>query len=112
MWAYLTDLGIISSKKIHDYFGDVRKLLSVEFVRQMYVEFRRIPDVDPAKYEFRWGLRAEEEVSHYEILKFVSQLHGIEDMSVWTTQHKEMMKAESKKGRLPENESEEMNISD
>jgi hypothetical protein len=38
----------------------------------MYLEYIRIPDLDPPKFEFRWGRRAEEEVSRRKLLEFVS----------------------------------------
>jgi hypothetical protein len=40
-------------------------------VRQLYLEYIRIPELEPPKFEFRWGLRAEEEVSRRELLNFV-----------------------------------------
>lgn len=98
MWKFLTDLDILGSRKVHEYFGDVRKLVTVEFVRQMYIEYSRIPDSDPPKFQFRWGQRAEAEISHFELLKFVTKLYGSDDMKMWTTQYKDMVKAERKKG--------------
>jgi hypothetical protein len=38
----------------------------------MYLEYTRIPELDPPKFEFRWGHRAKEEVSRRELLQFVS----------------------------------------
>ncbi|KAJ4438113.1 hypothetical protein ANN_14052 [Periplaneta americana] len=72
------------------------KYLGTEFVRQLYIEYIRIPDTDPPKYDFRWGQRAEKEVSRRAILEFVSMIHGKSAINTWTSQYQEMLKAEEK----------------
>lgn len=99
--SFLTKLGIMNSRKSHEYFGDVWKLLTGEFVRQMYLEYVRIPELDPPKFEFRWGRRAKEEVSRRELLQFVSLVYGSAPEN-WVTQYQEVLQAESEKGKKPE----------
>ncbi|PSN32474.1 Non-structural maintenance of chromosomes element 3 [Blattella germanica] len=82
MWNFLSSFEIsTSTNKTHDYFGDVRKLMTQEFVRQLFLEHTRIPDTNPAKFEFRWGKRAEIEVSQREILKFVSEEYKLAQLT-------------------------------
>ncbi|KDR24548.1 non-structural maintenance of chromosomes element 3 homolog isoform X2 [Zootermopsis nevadensis] len=96
MLSFLSNLGIMSKNRSHEYFGDVWKLLTGEFVRQMYLEHVRIPELDPPKFEFRWGRRAEEEVSRRSLLEFVSLVYGT-DPKNWTTQYQEVLQTEKNK---------------
>ncbi|XP_036387477.1 necdin-like 2 [Megalops cyprinoides] len=92
IWNTLKKLRVDQGEK-HDDFGDVKKLVTEEFVRQKHLEYVRIPHTDPVEYEFRWGLRAEKEVSKMKMLQFVSELHE-QQPQVWTQQYKEAMAAE------------------
>uniref|UniRef100_A0A4W5KXU6 MAGE domain-containing protein n=1 Tax=Hucho hucho TaxID=62062 RepID=A0A4W5KXU6_9TELE len=58
----------------HDIFGDVKKVVTDEFVRQRYLEYVRIPHTDPLEFEFRWGQRADMEVSKVKLLEFIGQV--------------------------------------
>ncbi|KAJ8259408.1 hypothetical protein GJAV_G00168940 [Gymnothorax javanicus] len=87
VWSALKKLRIELGER-HEEFGDVKKLITEEFVRQKYLECVRIPHTDPPEHEFRWGLRAEKEVSKIKMLQCVSQLHEQEPQS-WTQQYRE-----------------------
>ncbi|KAJ8387454.1 hypothetical protein AAFF_G00156920 [Aldrovandia affinis] len=87
VWNTLKKLRVEPGEK-HEDFGDVKKLVTEEFVRQKNLEYVRIPHTDPVEYEFRWGQRAETEVSKIRMLQFVSELHDQEPQS-WTQQYKE-----------------------
>lgn len=39
-----------------------------------YLEYVRIPHTEPVEHEFRWGLRADVEVSKTKILEFMGQV--------------------------------------
>ena len=58
----------------HEVFGDVKKLLTVEFVRQGWLEYQRQPTSEPPTYEYSWGPRANAETSKANILNFVCQV--------------------------------------
>lgn len=75
----------------HPEFGDVQKLLAKEFVRQMYVEYQRVPDSDPVAFDFQWGPRAYEEVSKKDLLDFVCQVYGDVEPRQWKSQFKDAM---------------------
>ncbi|XP_023693105.1 necdin-like 2 [Paramormyrops kingsleyae] len=87
VWNTLKKLRVDPGER-HEEFGDVKKLLTDEFVRQKYLEYARIPHTDPPEHEFRWGLRAESEVSKTRLLEFVAQLHEKEPQN-WPKQYKE-----------------------
>uniref|UniRef100_A0A8C6SGU6 Necdin-like 2 n=1 Tax=Neogobius melanostomus TaxID=47308 RepID=A0A8C6SGU6_9GOBI len=73
IWNTLKKLRVDPGEK-HALFGDVKKLVTDEFVRQRYLEFVRVPHTEPIEYEFRWGQRAEVEVSKAKILEFMGQV--------------------------------------
>ncbi|KAF3697401.1 Non-structural maintenance of chromosomes element 3 -like protein [Channa argus] len=87
IWNTLKKLRVDPGEK-HEEFGDVKKLVTDEFVRQRYLEYVRIPHTEPAEYEFHWGQRADIEVSKAKILEFMGQLHE-QDPQSWTQQYRE-----------------------
>lgn len=87
VWNTLKKLRVDPGEK-HDDFGDVRKLVSDEFVRQRYLEYVRIPHTEPVEFEMRWGQRADVEVSKVKMLEFMGELHDLEPQS-WTQQFRE-----------------------
>ncbi|XP_067118535.1 non-structural maintenance of chromosomes element 3 homolog [Centruroides vittatus] len=98
LWQTLKRFGLNpepSSNKLHPIFGDVKKLVTAEFVRQLYLEYSRIQGSDPARYEFRWGPRASLEVSKRDILELVCKIFN-NDMKVeqWTSQYQDMLHSE------------------
>lgn len=63
----------LTSKRVHAVFGDVKKYITVELVKQMYLNYVCISK-DPPKYEFTWGLRAKQEFDKRDLLQFVCQI--------------------------------------
>ncbi|XP_061758866.1 necdin-like 2 isoform X1 [Nerophis ophidion] len=87
IWNTLKKLNVDSAES-HECFGDVKKLITDEFVRQRYLEYVRVSHTDPPEYEFSWGQRADVEVSKTKILEFMGQLHD-QDPQSWTQQYRE-----------------------
>ncbi|CAL1606922.1 unnamed protein product [Knipowitschia caucasica] len=87
IWNTLKKLRVDPGER-HEVFGDVKKLVTDEFVRQRYLEYVRIPHTEPLECEFRWGQRAELEVSKPQILHFMGQLHEREPQS-WSQQYRD-----------------------
>jgi len=69
----------------HEVFGDTKKLLTQEFVRQGYLEYTKQPNSDPPMYDFRWGQRAKFEISKRSCLNFVSQVRIIKTLNCLTS---------------------------
>ena len=67
-------LPLLNFSMPNEAFGDIKKLLTQEFVRQCYLEVTRQPNTEPPVSEFRWGQRAFLETSKENILNFVSQV--------------------------------------
>ncbi|XP_026993872.1 necdin-like 2 [Tachysurus fulvidraco] len=93
VWNTLKKLRVDAGEK-HEEFGDVKKLITDEFVRQKYLEYVRIPHTEPLEYEFHWGQRAVSEVSKLKMLQFIAELHDQEPQS-WTLQYREATSAEN-----------------
>ncbi|XP_024075345.1 non-structural maintenance of chromosomes element 3 homolog isoform X4 [Terrapene carolina triunguis] len=83
----------------HEVFGDVKKLVTEEFVRQKYLEYNRIPHTDPPEFEFQWGARAAKETSKMQILRFVAKIQN-KDPKAWSTQYTEAAAEEAAAGGL------------
>ncbi|XP_040178785.1 non-structural maintenance of chromosomes element 3 homolog isoform X2 [Rana temporaria] len=87
VWEMLRHLRIIPGEK-HEQFGDVKRLVTDEFVKQKYLEYNKVPHTDPTEYEFQWGARAFKETSKTRILDFVSKIQQKEPKS-WESQYKD-----------------------
>ncbi|XP_055788748.1 necdin-like 2 [Salvelinus fontinalis] len=87
VWNTLKKLRVDQGER-HEMFGDVKKLVTDEFVRQRYLEYVRIPHTEPLEFEFRWGQRADMEVSKVKLLEFIGQLHE-QDPQSWTQQYRD-----------------------
>ncbi|XP_076980125.1 non-structural maintenance of chromosomes element 3 homolog [Tamandua tetradactyla] len=97
VWDFLRRLGVYPTKK-HLIFGDPKKLITEEFVRQRYLEYRRIPHTDPIDYEFQWGPRTSLETSKMKVLKFVAKVHN-QDPKDWPAQYCEALAEEAGRAR-------------
>ncbi|XP_039709321.1 non-structural maintenance of chromosomes element 3 homolog [Pteropus medius] len=100
VWDFLRRLGVHPTKK-HLIFGDPKKLITEDFVRQRYLDYRRIPHTDPVDYEFQWGPRTSLETSKMKVLKFVAKVHN-QDPKDWPAQYCEALAdEEARRGPRP-----------
>ncbi|XP_031242749.1 non-structural maintenance of chromosomes element 3 homolog [Mastomys coucha] len=97
VWDFLRRLGVYPTKK-HLIFGDPKKLITEDFVRQRYLEYRRIPHTDPVDYELQWGPRTNLETSKMKVLKFVAKIHN-QDPKDWPAQYCEALADEENRAR-------------
>ncbi|XP_025069462.1 non-structural maintenance of chromosomes element 3 homolog [Alligator sinensis] len=75
VWEMLRRLRVDPGER-HEVFGDVKKLVTEEFVRQKYLEYLPIPHTDPTEFKLQWGGRATKETSKRHILQFVAKVSG------------------------------------
>ncbi|XP_064616156.1 non-structural maintenance of chromosomes element 3 homolog [Liolophura sinensis] len=92
MWHGLKRLGV-EPEVSHTVFGDIKKLVTSEFVKQGYIEYNKRPNSDPPVYDFKWGWRAREETSKKHVLDFVSQVYSM-DPKQWTSQWQDVVQTE------------------
>ncbi|XP_046838393.1 non-structural maintenance of chromosomes element 3 homolog [Vespa crabro] len=95
LWDFLRHLEIIKEDDFqHDYFGDVKKLVTMDFVGQQYLEKVAIYKGDSQKYEYKWGPRAEHEVSRRDILEFMSRVYEGRSIESWPLHYQMMLAKE------------------
>ncbi|XP_069320669.1 trophinin-like isoform X2 [Eulemur rufifrons] len=92
IWEVLRKLGLHPGVK-HSLFGEVRKLITDEFVKQKYLEYKRVPNSRPPEYEFFWGLRSYHETSKMKVLKFACKVQK-KDPKDWAAQYREAVEME------------------
>uniref|UniRef100_A0A8C5VEG0 MAGE domain-containing protein n=1 Tax=Microcebus murinus TaxID=30608 RepID=A0A8C5VEG0_MICMU len=92
IWEVLRKLGLRPGVK-HSLFGEVRKLITDEFVKQKYLEYKRVPNSRPPEYEFFWGLRSYHETSKMKVLKFACKVQK-KDPKDWASQYREAVEME------------------
>uniref|UniRef100_A0A8D1GB67 MAGE domain-containing protein n=1 Tax=Sus scrofa TaxID=9823 RepID=A0A8D1GB67_PIG len=97
IWEVLNATGIYSGRK-HFIFGEPRKLITKDFVKEKYLEYRQVADTDPAQFEFLWGPRAHAETAKMKVLEFLAKVHGT-DASSFPSQYEEALQDEEEKAR-------------
>ncbi|XP_074179427.1 melanoma-associated antigen 10-like [Rhinolophus sinicus] len=73
VWEALNDMGLHDGVQ-HSIYGESRGLITKVWVQEQYLQYRQVPNSDPARYEFRWGLRAHAETSKMKILEFLAKV--------------------------------------
>ncbi|XP_017899188.1 PREDICTED: melanoma-associated antigen B2-like [Capra hircus] len=73
IWKFLNMLGIYDGRS-HFIFGEPRKLITEDLVREGYLEYRQVPGSDPPRYEFLWGPKLLTETSKTKVLKFLAKV--------------------------------------
>uniref|UniRef100_A0A4W2IJS1 Necdin n=2 Tax=Bos TaxID=9903 RepID=A0A4W2IJS1_BOBOX len=89
VWNVLRILGLRPWKK-HSTFGDVRKLITEEFVQQNYLKYQRVPHVEPPEYEFFWGSRASREITKMQIMEFLARVFK-KTPQAWPSRYREAL---------------------
>ncbi|XP_058391602.1 melanoma-associated antigen B10-like [Diceros bicornis minor] len=74
MWEVLNMMGVYAGRW-HYIYGEPRKLITQDLVKENYLEYRQVPNSDPPRYEFLWGPRAHAETSKMKVLEFVAKIH-------------------------------------
>ncbi|KAI4545154.1 hypothetical protein MG293_005420 [Ovis ammon polii] len=74
IWEMLGIMGLYAGMN-HFIYGDPRELLTQVWVQQGYLEYRQVPNSDPACYEFLWGPRTYAETTKMKVLEFLAKVH-------------------------------------
>ncbi|XP_069320403.1 melanoma-associated antigen B16-like [Eulemur rufifrons] len=97
VWEVLNVTGVYSGWK-HFLFGEPREFITKELVKEMYLEYRQVPNSDPAQYEFLWGPRAHAETRKMKLLEFLAKVHGT-DPSSFPSQYEEALRDEAERAQ-------------
>ncbi|XP_065772771.1 melanoma-associated antigen B16-like [Muntiacus reevesi] len=92
VWEVLNVTGLYSGKK-HFIFGEPRQLITEDFVKEGYLEFRQVASAGPVQSEFLWGPRAHAETTKMKVLKFIAKVNGT-DPSSFPSQYEEALQDE------------------
>ncbi|XDB67026.1 PREDICTED: melanoma-associated antigen B2-like [Capra hircus] len=76
IWKFLNILGIFDGRS-HFIFGDTRKLITEDLVREEYLEYNLVPGSDPPRYEFLWGPKALTETCKTKVLQFLTKVNDL-----------------------------------
>ena len=93
----LKKLDINRDEKKHKYLGDVHKYFTSELVKDGYLEYEQIKNIDPPSYKLKWGFRAKLEISKKSVLEFVCEVYGGKDAcrpKEWVAQYNDASKQE------------------
>ncbi|XP_026910336.2 melanoma-associated antigen B1-like [Acinonyx jubatus] len=74
VWEFLNVLGVYAGRR-HPIFGEPRKFITQDLVRQKYLEYRHVPGSKPQRYEFLWGPRARAHTSKMEVLQVLAKIN-------------------------------------
>ncbi|XP_008585042.1 PREDICTED: melanoma-associated antigen B10-like [Galeopterus variegatus] len=74
IWEVLNMMGIYDGVE-HFIFGEPRKLLTEDLVKEKYLEYRHVPNSVLPSHHFMWGPRAYAETSKMKVLKFFCTIH-------------------------------------
>ncbi|XP_032187197.1 melanoma-associated antigen B16-like [Mustela erminea] len=97
VWEVLNLTGIYAGQK-HAIFGEPRELITKDFVKEKYLEYRQVADSDPAQFEFLWGPRAHAETTKMKVLEFLAKVHGT-DPSSFPSSYEEALQDEEESAR-------------
>ncbi|XP_012612328.1 melanoma-associated antigen B2-like [Microcebus murinus] len=97
IWEFLNILGIYDGKR-HFIFGEPRKLITQDLVREKYLEYQQVPNSDPPRYLFLWGPRAHVETSKMKVLEFLAKINDTIP-SAFPAQYEEALRDEEDRTR-------------
>ncbi|KAM9669243.1 putative MAGE domain-containing protein MAGEA13P [Dama dama] len=97
IWQVLNMIGVCAGLKDFIY-GEPRKLITEDLVKERYLEYQQVPNSDPPCYEFLWGPRAHAETSKMKILKFFSKVNGADPTS-FPSWYEEALRDEKEKAQ-------------
>ncbi|KFO37089.1 Melanoma-associated antigen 10 [Fukomys damarensis] len=78
----------------HFVIGDPWEFIRKDLVQVQYLEYRQVPNSNPARYEFLWGPRAKAETSKMKVLEHLAKVNKRDPRS-YTHLYEEALREES-----------------
>lgn len=97
VWRILNAMGMHAGR-VNPFFGEPRKLITNDLVKEKYLEYRQVANSDPAQFEFLWGPRAYAETTKMKVLKFLARVNGVEP-SAFRSQYEDALQDEEKRAQ-------------
>ncbi|XP_032698207.1 melanoma-associated antigen B4-like [Lontra canadensis] len=101
VWEFLNVLGVQEGKR-HLVFGEPRKLITRDLVRQGYLEYRPVPASDPLRHEFLWGPKARAETSKMQVLQVLAKINDTVPSSYPQLYEEALLDEEERVGARPQ----------
>nr|XP_005002257.1 melanoma-associated antigen B3-like [Cavia porcellus] len=76
IWKFLKKMQVYPGKK-HIFFGNANRLLTQDFVKLKYLEYRQVPGCLLPRREFLWGPQAHAEISKEKIMQFLIKINRL-----------------------------------
>ncbi|XP_047621397.1 melanoma-associated antigen B3 [Phacochoerus africanus] len=95
IWEFLNKMRVYAGKR-HFIFGEPKKLITHDLVKLKYLEYRQVPNSNPARYEFLWGPRAHAETSKMRVLEFWAKINNTVP-SAFQSWYEEALRDEAKR---------------
>ncbi|KAL6041010.1 hypothetical protein STEG23_019800 [Scotinomys teguina] len=95
IWEVLNPMGIYDGMN-NFLFGDPRKLITDEFVKEQYLVYQPVANSYPVQYEYVWGPRARVETSKMKVLEFVAKVQRT-DPTAFHSQYEEALVEEEER---------------
>ncbi|XP_055293539.1 melanoma-associated antigen B16-like [Moschus berezovskii] len=96
-WEVLNVTGICSGMN-HFIFGEPRKLITEDLVKEKYLECWQVANTDPAGFEFLLIPRAHAETTKIKVLEFLAKVNGTDPIS-FTFQYEDALQDEEERSR-------------
>ncbi|CAI9180333.1 unnamed protein product [Rangifer tarandus platyrhynchus] len=93
VWEVLNVTSMCSGRK-YFFFGELKQLITQDFVREGYLEFEQVASAGPVQSVFLWGPRAHAETTKMKILEFLAEVNGT-DPSYFLSQYEEALQDEN-----------------
>ncbi|XP_021044440.1 melanoma-associated antigen B4-like [Mus pahari] len=74
IWEFLKVVGIYPGRD-HPIFGEPKKFITKDLVKENYLEYHRVSGIDPPKYVFLWGSRAYAETTKMKVLEVLAKIN-------------------------------------
>ncbi|XP_037003353.2 melanoma-associated antigen B3 [Artibeus jamaicensis] len=71
---FLNNMTLYAGKR-HFPFKEPKKVITQDSMKLKYLEYRRVPNSDPPRYEFLWAPRAHAETSKMRVLEFGAKIN-------------------------------------
>ncbi|XP_057351324.1 melanoma-associated antigen B16-like [Manis pentadactyla] len=97
VWRILNAMGMHAGR-VNPFFGEPRKLITNDLVKEKYLEYRQVANSVPAQFEFLWGPRAYAETTKMKVLRSLARVNGVEP-SAFQSQYEDALQDEEKRAR-------------
>ncbi|XP_045716609.1 melanoma-associated antigen B16-like [Phyllostomus hastatus] len=97
IWEVLNTMNLHPGTN-HFVFGEPRKLITQDLVKEKYLQYYQVPNSDPPCYEFLWGPRAHAEVSKMKLLEFLAKVNGSDPID-FPSQYEEALRDEEERAQ-------------